>query len=276
MTSDENSDRIGFIGCGAMAQALATGLVGSGVRGQRLSGSDPSPEQREAFRAATGATVHKDNSTLVAESHVVVLAVKPALVTRILSELPSECEPGRPLFISIAAGITLETLGASLPEGTRIVRAMPNTPALVSEGATAFCGNTLATSDDLATAETLFNAVGLTWVAPSESHLDAATGLSGSGPAYVFLILEALTEAGIEQGIPPEAARRLATQTLLGAATLAHQSEEPPQVLRERVSSPGGTTIAGLAELDAGDLRGLISRAVAAATARSRELSQNS
>ena len=223
-----------------MAQALATGLVGSGVSTQRVSGSDPSPEQREAFRAATGATVHEDNSTLVAESHVVVLAVKPALVTRVLSELSSECEPGRPLFISIAAGITLETLGASLPTGTRIVRAMPNTPALVSEGATAFCGNPATTSDDLATAETLFNAVGLTWVAPNESHLDAVTGLSGSGPAYVFLVLEALTEAGIEQGIPLEAARRLATQTLLGAATLAHQSEESAQVLRERVSSPGG------------------------------------
>ena len=276
MTADDNSDRIGFIGCGAMAQALATGLVGSGVSTERLCGSDPSPEQREAFRAATGATAHKENATLVAESHVVVLAVKPALVTRVLSELPPECDPGRPLFISIAAGITLETLSASLPRGTRIVRAMPNTPALVSEGATAFCGNTAATSEDLTAAETLFKAVGLTWVAPSESHLDAVTGLSGSGPAYVFLVLEALTEAGIEQGIPPEAAHRLATQTLLGAATLAHQSEASPQILRERVSSPGGTTVAGLAELEAGGLRDTIRRAVAAATARSRELSRNS
>lgn len=276
MTSGENRDCIGFIGCGAMAQALATGLVGAGVDPQRLAGSDPAAQQREAFGGATGAQVFADNGALVERSDTVVLAVKPGLVTDVLAALPAGSSPGSALWISIAAGITLETLAAALPAGTRIIRAMPNTPALVSQGATAFCGNDATRPADLDAADTLFKAVGLSWIAPEESILDAVTGLSGSGPAYVLLFLEALTEAGIEQGIPPEAAQQLATQTLLGAATLAHEADEDPATLRERVSSPGGTTVAGLAELDAADLRASIRRAVAAATARSRELSRGS
>ena len=276
MTSGQDRDCIGFIGCGAMAQALATGLVGAGVDPQRLAGSDPASEQREAFASTTGAPVFENNGALVERSDTVVLAVKPTGVREVLSALPAGSGAESALWISIAAGITLETLAAALPAGTRIIRAMPNTPALVSQGATAFCGNAAARPADLDAADTLFKAVGLTWIAPEESTLDAVTGLSGSGPAYVLLFLEALIEAGIEQGLPPDAAQRLATQTLLGAATLANEANEEPATLRERVSSPGGTTVAGLAELDAADLRGSIRRAVAAATARSRELSRDS
>lgn len=275
MTAGEDRDRIGFIGCGAMAQALAAGLVGAGTDPSHLAGSDPEPSQRETFASMTGARVFDDNGPLVMESDTVVLAVKPGLVNEVLSTLPSEVAPERPLWVSIAAGVTLRALSAALPPGTRIVRSMPNTPALVSHGATAFCGNGATTDADLETAEKLFRAVGLTWVAPNEAQLDAVTGLSGSGPAYVFLFLEALTEAGIEQGIPPEAAKLLASQTLLGAAKLAFEAEEDPSTLRERVSSPGGTTLAGLAELDAADLRAIVRRAVASATARSRELSRD-
>lgn len=275
MSNGGGEIRIGFIGCGAMAQALAAGLVRSGVDPEKIAGSDPMPAQRQAFAKATGAETLEDNEALVSRSDAVVVAVKPPLVSEVLSALGDGCEADKPLWISIAAGITLEAMGRILPTGTRIIRAMPNTPALVSQGCTAFCGNIATSETDVEIADTLFKAVGRTWAAPDETVLDAVTGLSGSGPAYVFLFLEALTDAGVEEGIPAPAARLLATQTLLGAATLAHQSEDEPATLRERVSSPGGTTVAGLAALDAGGFRSLIRSAVSAATRRSRELSQD-
>jgi len=264
---------IGFLGCGAMARALAGGLVAAGVGAARLRGADPVAAARDAFSKATGADAGAANAEVVAASDVVVLAVKPGLVPGVLGGLAGG-DLARPLWISIAAGVPLARLEAALPAGARVVRVMPNTPALVGAGASALCGNAAATEADLALAEALCAAVGEVWRCPDEGLLDAVTGLSGSGPAYVFLLLEALGDAGVRVGLPRDAAYRLAFQTVLGAARLAIESGEHPGRLKDQVTSPGGTTIAGLERLEAHGVRAAVYEAVAAATARSRELSR--
>ncbi|MDE0886003.1 MAG: pyrroline-5-carboxylate reductase [Myxococcota bacterium] len=273
MTHPLETHRIGFIGCGAMARALAGGLRAAGVAPERLGGADLSAEQRSGFEASVGARTFSDNADLLAQSDVLVLSVKPGVVAPVLEGLADTPELGRPLWISIAAGIRISALEKALPDGARVIRTMPNTPALVGAGASVLCPNSAASEDDLGLAEALFAAVGTTWRAPEEGLMDAVTGLSGSGPAYLFLFLEALADAGTQQGLPREAALQLARQTAFGAAKLALEDSRDPAELRAQVSSPGGTTLAGLAQLDQGDLRGALGRAVAAATARSRELS---
>lgn len=274
MTSVRFAGRVGFIGCGAMARALAGGLAAAGVTTDRICGSDPDRGQREAFANASGGHATEDNASTIAASDVVVLAVKPAAVRAVLRELDGTAHLERPLWVSLAAGVRIEAIEAGLPAGARIVRSMPNTPALVRSGATALCGNAAASEADLETADALFSAVGITWRAPEESALDVVTGLSGSGPAYVFLFLEALEEAGIELGLPREAAAQLALHTVYGAAKLARERDESPAALREQVTSPGGTTQAGLQSFEADDFRSVVSRAVAAAMKRSVELSR--
>ncbi|MCP5043006.1 MAG: pyrroline-5-carboxylate reductase [bacterium] len=264
--------RIGFIGCGAMAQALAGGLVAAGVRASTLHGADLAPEQRKQFEEDLGIETTAANEQLVAACDVIVMSVKPDIVAPVLSGLADTPALETKLWISLAAGIGLGTYESRLPKGARVVRSMPNTPALVGEGATALCPNANASADDLDIARALFSAVGITWVTRSEEQLDAVTGLSGSGPAYVFLILEALGDAGVRQGLPRDAAYQLAFQTVLGAAKLAIESGEHPGALKDRVTSPGGTTIAGLEKLESGGVRAAIYDAVAAATARSKEL----
>ena len=275
MTSALDDKRIGFIGGGAMARALAGGLLAAGVPAERLSAADPDPGQRQGFARDVGVTPGSDNAAVVAGSDVVVLAVKPAVVGAVLNELSGDAQLERPLWISIAAGVTLSTLSERLPAGARIVRAMPNTPALVGAGATAFSANAAASADDRGIASALFESVGSVWQAPAESMLDAVTGLSGSGPAYVFLLLEALGDAGVRVGLPREAAHQLACQTVYGATRLAMETGRHPATLKDQVTSPGGTTIAGLEQLEAGGVRAAIYKAVAAATARSRELSRS-
>jgi len=264
--------RIGFIGCGAMAQALAGGLLAAGVGAENLAGADPAAAQRQLFEDELGIRAYENNRALLEDRDVIVVCVKPGMVSRILADLAGEEALSRPLWISLAAGISLASYAELLPAQTRVVRSMPNTPALVRAGATAICPNAHASDDDLEVAEALFAAVGTTWTTRDEAQIDAVTGLSGSGPAYVFLILEALGDAGVRQGLPREAAYQLAFQTVLGAAKLAIESGEHPGVLKDRVTSPGGTTIAGLEQLEAGGVRAAIYDAVAAATKRSREL----
>jgi pyrroline-5-carboxylate reductase len=266
--------RIGFLGAGAMGEALAGGLLAAGVAAERVRAADPEPARRAAVEGALGVAVGDDNAALVRASDVVVLAVKPGLVARLLGTLRKElgADLARPLWVSIAAGVSLAKLAGELPAGARIVRAMPNTPALVRAGATAFAANAVATPADRAVAQALFESVGFAWEAPDEGLLDAVTGVSGSGPAYVFVFLEALADAGVRAGLPREAAHRLACQTVLGSARLALESGLHPGQLKDRVTSPGGTTIAGLARLEAGGLRAAIHDAVEAATRRSREL----
>ncbi len=269
--------RIAFIGGGAMAEALAGGLIASGVSAAQIHIAEPRPERCAQLRDRHGVAAGADYADAVRDSDLVVLAVKPNVVPTALAALRAEdLDLTSPLWISIAAGVRLASLEAGLSAKARIIRAMPNTPALVGAGATAICGNAQTDASDRSDARSLFGSVGITWEADAEDLLDVVTGLSGSGPAYVFLFLEALIDAGEGAGLPREAAERLATQTVYGAAKLALESDRSPAQLREQVSSPGGTTLAGLAALDEGGLREILARAVAAATRRSVELGEGS
>ncbi len=266
--------RIGFLGGGAMGEALAAGVLAAGATPASVRAADPDPSRCKALEQTLGIAAGADNAAVVGESDVVVLAVKPGLVGGVLEALggATAAALARPLWVSIAAGVPLAALGAALPAGARVVRAMPNTPALVRAGATAFVANAACEARDRTLARALFEAVGVAWEAPSEGLLDAVTGLSGSGPAYVFVLLEALGDAGVRMGLPRDAASLLATQTVLGAARLAQESGRHPAALKDQVTSPGGTTIAGLERLEAGGFRAALYEAVAAATRRSREL----
>jgi pyrroline-5-carboxylate reductase len=266
--------QIGFIGGGAMAEALVGGLIAAGVAPADLRVADVAAERREHLAQRFGVRTLESNAEVVRACQIAVLAVKPALVAPVLEDLRAG-EPAPlagPLWISIAAGTPIARIEGPLPDGARVVRAMPNTPALVRAGATAYCGNAAASRDDLAAAQALFEGVGITWEAPREELLDPVTGLSGSGPAYLFAFLEALAAAGEQVGLPPQAAARLSAQTVYGAAKLALESDASPAELRERVSSPGGTTLAGLARLEAAGFADAVADAVSAATRRSREL----
>ena len=263
--------KIGFIGCGAMARALAGGLIESGVAPSQIIASDPFATARSQFEAAIGAKAVEGNLEVVSEADIVVLAVKPGAVEGVLRELDATLSE-RPLWISIAAGVPLEKLQGALPPGTRVVRTMPNTPALVGAGATAYFPGPSVDDGDLQLIEAILEAAGWCWRAPNEDLLDAVTGLSGSGPAYVFLILEALADAGVLQGLPRDVAQSLATRTVFGAAKLALETQTHPGVLKDQVTSPGGTTIAGLEQLEAHGVRAAFYDAVRAATERSKAL----
>jgi pyrroline-5-carboxylate reductase len=268
------TQRIAFVGGGAMAEALAGGLLAAGVPAAAIRAADPDAERRDHLTRSLGITADAGNARVARDADIVVVAVKPALVGRVLPELASALAEDalRPLWISIAAGVPLARLEAALPPGARIVRSMPNTPALIRCGATGLCGNAHASASDLALARALFESVGSAWEAPKEALLDAVTGLSGSGPAYVFAFLEALVDAGEAAGLPRAAASELALQTLYGAARLARESARSPAELRRQVSSPGGTTLAGLARLEAHGLAEALRDAVAVAARRAGEL----
>jgi len=274
---DRTHTRIGIIGAGAMGGALAAGLLASGTSADAIRAADPDSDRRRNLEESRGIRCGADNREVVEQSDLVVLAVKPNQVAEVLRELGGAHNPvlTRPLWVSIAAGVSLTSLAEGLPPGARLVRSMPNTPALVGEGATAFVANPEATDADRAAARLLFEAVGTAWEAPNEALMDAVTGLSGSGPAYVFVLLEALGDAGVRMGLPREAARALATQTVLGAARLALETGRDPADLKAQVTSPGGTTIAGLERLEAAGFRSAIHDAVEAATRRSRELGRS-
>jgi pyrroline-5-carboxylate reductase len=269
-----SDERIGFIGGGAMAEALAGGLVAAGAPAERIRVADPDPARRKHLEEQLELRTSADNAEVANASDVLVLAVKPSVLPGALEALRAAAgvDVERPLWISIAAGIPIARLEAGLSRGARVIRAMPNTPALVRAGATAICGNARASAGDLGLARALFDSVGLTWASPNEALLDAVTGLSGSGPADVFVFLEALGDAGVRMGLPRDAANALASQTVFGAAKLALETHRHPAELKDQVTSPGGTTIAGLERLEAGGLRSALYEAVAAATRRSREL----
>lgn len=263
--------RIGFVGAGNMATALLEGLLKAGVvSAAQIVISDSDREKAKRLAAAQGVTLAASNGELASWASVVILAVKPQAMPRAIAE----CAPGLQrdaLVISVAAGVRCDTLAASLPSGTRIVRAMPNTPALVGAGATALAASATATAADRELATRLFDAVGRT-VLVDETQMDAVTGLSGSGPAYVMLVIEALADGGVRAGLSRETALLLATQTVLGSAQLLLESGDHPAQWKDRVMSPGGTTAAGLEALEAGRLRFTLIRAVQEATSRSREL----
>jgi pyrroline-5-carboxylate reductase len=263
--------RVGFLGTGNMAEALIKGLIASGtVTPDRVHGSDPRKVRCDELSQKYGIHVTTRNHDVVAEAEIVVLSVKPQILPAVLDEVGQKLKPNA-LVISICAGVPIESIERRVAAGTRVVRTMPNTPALVGAGATAIAPGRHATEDDLALAKKIFDAVGMT-VVLDEEQLDAVTGLSGSGPAYVFLIIEALADAGVKMGLSRYNAQALAAQTVLGAAKLLIETREHPGQLKDNVTSPGGTAIAGIATLEAGGLRTTLINAVEAATRRSQEL----
>lgn len=263
--------KLGVIGCGKMGTALVEGAIRSGaVAAADVTGVDPVQGARDHFAMSTGAAVAEEISAL-AGCDVVLLCTKPHDVAAALREA-SVASHGKPLLvISIAAGVTLDSLETTAAANLRVIRTMPNTPALVGKGAAGFCLGSRATREDAALARQLLGAVGLAVEVP-ERLIDAVTGLSGSGPAYVYLFIEALADGGVRNGLPRADALRLAAQTVLGAAAMVLETGEHPAVLKDMVTSPGGTTIAGLAELERHGLRSALIDAVTAATRRATEL----
>ncbi|MGA1238459.1 MAG: pyrroline-5-carboxylate reductase [Limisphaerales bacterium] len=264
---------VGFVGTGKMATALATGLVRASIlQPRQITGSDVSPDAVQAFSQATGAGISRDNLSLANTSRTIVLAVKPAQIQAIAQQLQPALTPEH-LVISIAAGITLTQLQAWLGPDIRIIRTMPNTPALVSAGATAYSLGPKTPTSDAEAVQTLFSAVGIAVQVP-ESLLDAVTGLSGSGPAYGYQIIEALSDGAVAAGLPRDIATRLAAQTLLGAARMVLETGIHPGALKDMVTSPGGTTIEGLHAMEQAGVRAGLMNAVRAAADKSRQLSR--
>lgn len=263
--------KIAFLGGGNMAEALIKGLLAAGTaRSEQITVFDVSADRLAHLKKTYNITTAKTNSEAAREAGVIILSVKPQVVERVLGEIAGSVDTSK-LVVSIAAGVSLAKIEKALADGARVVRVMPNTPALVLAGAAALAGGKNATSDDLALAQAIFNSVGRA-VIVEEKLMDAVTGLSGSGPAYAFVIIDALSDAGVKAGLPRPLALELAAQTIYGAAKMVLETKEHPGKLRDMVTSPGGTTIEGLHALEKGKLRATLINAVEAATARSKEL----
>ena len=264
---------IGFLGAGKMATALAKGFIRAGlVTSKQVIASDVSEAALAAFAKETGAETTASNPDVAKFAEVLVLAVKPDQVGGALAEI-RDATSKKHLLLSIAAGITLAKLEAGLGADARVIRVMPNTPALVGSSATGFALGKSATPADAEIATKLFSAVGVAFQV-KESLLDAVTGLSGSGPAYVYLFIESLSDGGVAAGLPRDVATKLAAQTVLGAAKMVLETGQHPGALKDMVTSPGGTTIEGLHELEKGKFRGTVMSAVRSATEKSRKLGQ--
>ncbi len=262
---------IAFLGAGNMAEALMRGLLRAHVAApSEIICTDKRGERGPELTHKYGVRFEKENLVAVRQASIVVLSVKPQAMNRLLEEIKPALDESK-LVISIAAGVPIEAIERKVGHGIRIIRTMPNTPALVGAGATALAAGEHATEADLVQAKALFEAVGMA-VVVEEPLLDAVTGLSGSGPAYIFLIIEALADGGVKAGLARDQAQELAAQTVLGSAKLLIETGEHPGRLKDQVTSPGGTAIAGLHTLEAGGLRTTLMDAVEVATNRSREL----
>jgi pyrroline-5-carboxylate reductase len=265
--------KIGFLGAGKMASALAKGFVQARlVQPEHIIASDPLEAARTQFAQAIGTRATARNAEVAAFARILVVSVKPDQVEEVLGEIRSSLAEEH-LIISIAAGVTLARIEAALSPGAHVIRVMPNTPALVGASATAFALGKSASAQDGELAQSLFSAVGIAYQL-KESLLDAVTGLSGSGPAYVYLIIEALSDGGVAAGLPRAIATSLAAQTLLGGARMVLQTGLHPGALKDMVTSPGGTTIEGLHELERGGVRAALMQAVRVATEKSKKLGQ--
>src|SRR5438034_42724 len=263
--------KIGFLGAGKMATALAKGFIDARlVTRERVLASDPVTNARSHFTKVTAAKTTTENTAVLQFAPVVLLAVKPDQVADVLKGIQSEFTE-KHLMISIAAGVPLSKLESTLPANARVVRVMPNTPALVGASASAYALGKSATPEDGQLAQKLFAAVGVAFQV-KESLLDAVTGLSGSGPAYAFLMIEALSDGGVAAGLPREVATRLAAQTILGSAKMVLETGIHTGALKDMVTSPGGTTVEGLHELEKGKVRGALISAVRAAAEKSSKL----
>jgi pyrroline-5-carboxylate reductase len=262
---------IAFIGGGNMARSLIGGLLTRSWRARQIAVADPLPAQLEALRAQYAVRVTNDNAAAASDADIVVLAVKPQAMRQAAEAIQSTIASKRPLLISIAAGIRASDIQRWLP-GIAVVRAMPNRPALQGCGMTALYATEDVSTERRTLAEQILGAVGATLWVEREQHLDIVTAVSGSGPAYFFLLIEMLEQAGIAQGLSPEVSRKLAIETAYGSGAMAHAASEPPAVLREQVTSKGGTTAAALRVLEERHVREAFDAAVAAATRRAAEL----
>jgi pyrroline-5-carboxylate reductase len=267
-----NDITIGFIGAGNMATALIEGLLAQGQAASHLWASDTDTAKLDAF-AARGLQTTRDNRALVKACDLVVLAVKPQIMDQVLAGLDDTLEHTDCLLVSIAAGIRISSIEAATRSGQAIVRCMPNTPALVREGATGLYANSWVSAEQRTLALGLLQAVGKACWLDNEDQIDAVTALSGSGPAYFFLLMEAMQDAAVQLGLPPDIARELCLQTALGSARLALASDVDVAELRRRVTSPNGTTEAAIQQFEREDLRAIVARALGKAAERSKELS---
>jgi len=265
--------KIGFLGSGNMAEAIIKGVVQSGIFSAKdIISSDIIEDRRRLLNDSYGISITSDNINLVSRVEIIVLAVKPQIIESVLEEIAEVVDTSK-LVISIAAGITMKHVESKLKAESRVIRVMPNAPALIGEGATAISPGSSVTEDDLDVAKKVFDAVGRT-VVVEEKYMDAVTGLSGSGPAYVFLVIDALIDSGVKVGLDRETARTLAVQTVFGSAKMLLETGEHPAQLKDRVTSPGGTTITGLHVMEEGNIRSVIMDAVEAAANRSKELGE--
>lgn len=274
MNHSINTTTIAFIGAGNMATALAEGLVDKGLNAEQVIMSDPSKDRLAYVEKTFGVKTSSNNRAVADQADVIVLAVKPQIMSAILDDLKPVMADSSKVIISIAAGITLASLGQGLGKETALVRCMPNTPALVQTGATGMFANEHVSSAQKALAEEILQAVGIVVWLEQEQQLDAVTALSGSGPAYYFLVMEAMIAAGEAMGLTPDTAKQLTLQTALGAAKMASNSDVEPAELRRRVTSPGGTTEAAIQSLEKNQLVAVFGQALAAAKRRSEELGQ--
>lgn len=264
--------KVGFIGAGLMAEALVRGMLAAPVADTKnICASDPSPDRRKVFEEILGGAVLADNTALVAAVEVVVLSVKPQVIPAVVDEIASGITADH-LVVSIAPGVSLDWLKGKLGTG-RLVRVMPNTPALVGAGASAYSPGDAATEEDAGLVEEILKSVG-TCVRLEEKLMDAVTGLSGSGPAYVYMAIEALSDGGVKMGLPRATATRLAAQTVLGAAKMVMETGKHPGQLKDQVTTPGGTTIEGVHVLEQAGLRKAFMNAVVAAAEKCRRLGE--
>lgn len=263
--------RLAIIGAGAMGSAFAEGVLAAGIVCKaELILADADPSALKKASDTLGAQTTADNAAAAGHADTVILAVKPGLVKAVLDDIREYLDAGK-LLISIAAGVRIETIESSVPEGVPVIRAMPNTPCRIRQGAVGFSRGSAALDKHVQVAAAIFNAVGLSVEVP-ERLLNAVTGLSGSGPAYVFVIIEALSDAGVRVGLPRDVSIKLAAQTVSGAARMLLELDEHPGRLKDQVTSPGGTTIAGLDALERAGFRSALIEAVKAAVARAEEL----
>ncbi|MBC8284237.1 MAG: pyrroline-5-carboxylate reductase [Nitrospinae bacterium] len=269
--------RIGFIGGGNMAEAIIKGMISSSlIKGTHIFVSEPNKGRQTFLTSEYKVKVVKDNLDLARKSDVLIVAVKPQIIREVLNDIAGQVD-AKKLVISVAAGVPISQIEEALSLGKKkklsVVRTMPNTPAVVQEGVTAITAGKGVSKADLKMSREIFQSVGRT-VEVSEDQIDAVTGLSGSGPAYIFMIIEALSDAGVKMGLSRDVANELTVQTVLGSAMLVRETGTSPGELKNRVTSPGGTTIAGLHALEKGSLRATLMNAVEKATLRSKELAE--
>ncbi len=267
--------KIGFIGGGNMASSIIAGLINNGYASSSLFVFDPDAQCCEQLRKKHSVTICKSSSELISQVNALVLAVKPQVISIVLDEIADAVQIQKNLVISIAAGVPISFLSKKLTPETAIIRTMPNTPAMISCGATALFANDACSTEHCQIAERIMSSVGIALWVKNENQLDTVTALSGSGPAYFFLVIEALIEAGISLGLEADSARQLALQTGFGATKMALESEHTPDILRQQVTSPGGTTERALQVLAEGDLKDLFKQALNAAEQRAKELAAN-